>query len=123
MRRMQNGTNLPLFGKDDTSERFHSEASSVILRGDSAETLRDIPDDAIKLIITSPPYNIGKVYEQATHLEAYLDNLAPIVEQLVRVLAHDGSLCWQVGNYVEDSEIFPLDIFYYPFFKSRGLKL
>jgi adenine-specific DNA-methyltransferase len=34
-----------------------------------------------------------------------------------------GSLCWQVGNYVEDGEIFPLDIFYYPFFKKHGLKL
>lgn len=52
-----------------------------------------------------------------------MENLSPIVDQLIRVLAKDGSLCWQVGNYVEESEIFPLDIFYYPFFKLRGLKL
>jgi DNA modification methylase len=75
------------------------------------------------LIITSPPYNIGKAYEKATQLEKYLENLTPIVDQLIRVLANDGSLCWQVGNYVDDSEIFPLDIFYYPYFKERGLKL
>jgi DNA modification methylase len=45
------------------------------------------------------------------------------VDELVRVLAPEGSLCWQVGNYLEDGEVFPLDIFYYPFFKSRRLKL
>ena len=114
---------LPLFGKADTSGSFDSKATSVILGGDAAETLKALPDGAAKLIITSPPYNIGKVYEQATHLEEYLQNLTPVVDQLIRVLADDGSLCWQVGNYVEDSEIFPLDIFYYPYFKSRGLKL
>lgn len=114
---------LPLFGKADTSEKFDPKATSVILAGDSAETLKTLPDESMKLIITSPPYNIGKVYEEATHLDAYLKNLTPIVDQLIRVLSEDGSLCWQVGNYVEESEIFPLDIFYYPYFKSRGLKL
>lgn len=102
---------------------FDPEAEAIILQGDSAETLKTIPSGAIKLIITSPPYNIGKAYEKATELEQYLENLTPIVDQLTRVLADTGSLCWQVGNYVEKSEIFPLDIFYYPFFKKHGLKL
>lgn len=115
--------NLPLFGKADTSPKFDPHLSSVIMEGDSAESLKTLPDESIKLIITSPPYNIGKAYEKATHLDAYLQNLSPVVDQLIRVLAPDGSLCWQVGNYVEGSEIFPLDIFYYPFFKQRGLKL
>lgn len=86
-------------------------------------TLSSLPGGLIKLIITSPPYNLGKVYERATGLRQYLDALNPIVNQLVRVLSPEGSLCWQVGNYVEKSEIFPLDIFYYPFFKDHGLKL
>ena len=41
----------------------------------------------------------------------------------MRVLSPEGSLCWQVGNYVEKGEVFPLDIFYYPFFQARGLHL
>jgi DNA modification methylase len=77
----------------------------------------------MKLIITSPPYNLGKVYEKATELHRYLEALNPIVDELIRVLSPRGSICWQVGNYVEKSEIFPLDIFYYPFFKKHGLKL
>jgi len=123
MSKKTGAASLPLFGKADTSDKFDATATSVILAGDSAETLGTVPDGCVKLVITSPPYNIGKAYEEATHLETYLNNLTPIVDQLIRVLSADGSLCWQVGNYVEDSEIFPLDIFYYPYFKRRGLKL
>jgi adenine-specific DNA-methyltransferase len=114
---------LPLFGRADTSDRFDTAATSIIFKGDSAETLKTVPSGAVKLIITSPPYNLGKSYEEASRLDAYLEKLTPIVDQLIRVLADDGSLCWQVGNYVEESEIFPLDILYYPYFKKRGLKL
>ena len=39
------------------------------------------------------------------------------------MLSPDGSLCWQVGNYVEKGEVFPLDMYYYPIFKALGLKL
>ena len=90
---------LPLFGKADTRDRFDPQATSVILAGDSAETLKTVPDQSMKLIITSPPYNLGKAYEEAARLDAYLENLTPIVDQLIRVLSNDGSLCWQVGNY------------------------
>lgn len=98
-------------------------AEIVLLDGDSLETLPTLPRGSMKLIITSPPYNLGKVYEKATELDRYLEALNPIVDQLIRVLSPRGSICWQVGNFVEDSEIFPLDVFYYPFFKKHGLKL
>lgn len=105
------------------SKDFDDSSDVVLLAGDSRTTLKTIPSDTVKLIITSPPYNLGKVYEKATELDKYFSELAPILEQLIRVLAPDGSLCWQVGNYVEKGEIFPLDIYYYPVFKSLGLNL
>jgi len=111
-----------LFG-GEIATRFDPVAEIVIAQGDCLETLRVLPSDIAKLIITSPPYNLGKTYEKATDLGAYLEALNPIVDELVRVLSREGSLCWQVGNYVEKSEVFPLDIFYYPFFKKHGLKL
>jgi DNA modification methylase len=119
---MADVTPSPLW-KPEISDRFDPAADATILAGDSAETLKAVPTWAAKLIITSPPYNIGKAYERATELEDYLQNLAPVADQLARVLAPDGSLCWQVGNYVDKGEIFPLDIFYYPFFKRLGFKL
>jgi DNA modification methylase len=112
-----------LWKAEKAAEEFHLDAKAVLLSGDALHTLRTVPNGTIKLIITSPPYNVGKIYEKATHLDKYLQALSPIVDELIRVLHPEGSLCWQVGNYVEDSEIFPLDIFYYPFFKSHGLKL
>ncbi|MBU4486675.1 MAG: site-specific DNA-methyltransferase, partial [Candidatus Delongbacteria bacterium] len=41
----------------------------------------------------------------------------------VRTLSNEGNLCWQVGNYVDNGEIFPLDVYYYHIFKKFGLKL
>jgi len=109
--------------KPKIAKHYEDKEDIVLLCGDSAKTLRTLPDDSIKLIITSPPYNLGKVYERATALDEYLTTLMPILEELVRVLSPNGSLCWQVGNYVDKGEIFPLDIQYYPVFKSLGLKL
>lgn len=105
------------------ANNFAPDAEVVLLSGDSAKTLTSLPDESVKLVITSPPYNLGKEYEKATALGKYLSELNPILQQLVRVLSPNGSLCWQVGNYVDDGEVFPLDIYYYPVFKSLGLKL
>src|SRR5437763_40005 len=98
-------------------------ANVVIAPGDCAKTLHTLPSGFAKLIITSPPYNVGKAYEKATVLDQYLDSLRPAIEQIIRVLSSEGSLCWQVGNYVEDGEVFPLDVYFYQLFKSQGLRL
>src|SRR5438477_10385262 len=115
----QNG----LWAAPDVATAFDADAEIVIMAGDSAEKLREVPSGTAKLIITSPPYNLGKEYETATDLGRYLEALDPIVRELVRLLSPMGSLCWQVGNYVVDGEIFPVDIYYYPFFKKHGLML
>lgn len=107
----------------EIATQFSPTAAATILTGDSAQILRGIPDQSAQLIITSPPYNVGKAYEQSAALDEYLAQMAPILDQLVRILDERGSLCWQVGNYVDRGEIVPLDMVYYPLFKSRGLKL
>src|SRR5689334_20851669 len=91
----------------EVATSFNPNAEAVILSGDCLDSLKTLPDGFAKLIITSPPYNIGKAYEKATDLGEYLNKLNPIIKELVRILSPQGSLCWQVGNYVEDGEIFP----------------
>ena len=105
------------------SEALADQAQATLLEGDTLARLHDLPSRSVQLIITSPPYNIGKEYETQIALEHYLDWLRPIAAELYRVLADGGSICWQVGNFVDESEIFPLDIFFYPMFKSLGLRL
>jgi len=103
--------------------RYLVDADIVLECNDSVQFTKKIPDEAVQLIITSPPYNIGKAYETQVSIQDYLDTQAELIRELVRTLRLDGSLCWQIGNYIEDSEIFPLDIYYYPIFKEAGLKL
>jgi len=104
-------------------EKYHLESKLVLFPGNVLDFLVDIPDESIKLVVTSPPYNIGKVYENRVGIEEYLELQKELISQLYRVLAPDGSICWQVGNFVDKGEIYPLDIFYYPIFKSLGMKL
>lgn len=82
-----------------------------------------LPSASVKLIITSPPYNIGKEYETKTGIDEYISKMLPMLEEFSRVLADDGSICWQTGNFVDNGEVFPLDIFFYPHFKKLGLHL
>ncbi len=94
-----------------------------IILGDTLEYLKATGDEKFDLVITSPPYNVGKEYETKTSIEKYLDQQEKIIREIVRVTNHNGSICWQVGNYVEKGEVFPLDIYYYQIFKKLGLKL
>lgn len=97
--------------------------SYEIKNGDSLDVLQTISDEKFDLVITSPPYNIGKSYETKTNIERYLETQEEIINEVVRTLSLKGNLCWQVGNYVYKGEIFPLDIYYYQIFKKHNLKL
>jgi adenine-specific DNA-methyltransferase len=115
---------MPLFESLPQIENAYNPQSRIVLYpGDVNELLATIPDQTAKLIITSPPYNLGKDYEDRRSIGQYLRIQAETITQLVRVLRDDRSLCWQVGNFVEDGEIIPLDILYYPVFKEQGLIL
>ena len=104
-------------------DRFDPDANLVLYPGDAADFLDTIPSNSVALIVTSPPYNIGKDYEQKTALEKYLQTQEKIVSQLYRVLREDGSICWQVGNFIQKGEVYPLDIFYYDIFKQQNMFL
>lgn len=113
-----NGRNSPII-----SNRFTDGSRIVLHIGDAYQFLRTLPDEFVRLIITSPPYNVGKAYEIKREIHEYLDVQQQVIKELVRLLDKTGSICWQVGNFVEDGEVFPLDIFYYSLFKDYGLKL
>ena len=103
---------------------FYTQDSDVVLYyGDCLGLLKTIPSNSIKLIVTSPPYNIGKAYERRVSLEEYLEQQRRVIEECVRVLNNEGSICWQVGNHIAKGEIIPLDVLLYPAFKKLGLHL
>jgi adenine-specific DNA-methyltransferase len=85
--------------------------------------MKPLTSGSMSLIVTSPPYNIGKAYERRTSMDRYLTEQAKVIAECVRLLHPKGSICWQVGNHIQDSEVFPLDVMLYPVFRKHGLKL
>lgn len=90
---------------------------------DNIAFMASLPPKSMKLIVTSPPYNIGKSYENRTALDIYLREQTQVINQCARLLHPEGSICWQVGNFVDDGEVFPLDIYFYGIFKKLGFRL
>ncbi len=102
---------------------FRADGHITIFSGDVNDFVTQIPDNSIALIVTSPPYNLGKEYENRLSVDQYLNIQSQLIIQLHRILKEDGSICWQVGNFIDDGEVYPLDMLYYPIFKELGMKL
>ena len=104
---------------------YKSRAKVTLFEGDCLDLLSNMPDESAQLVITSPPYNIGKIYERKKRtLDDYLKEQAAVIAECVRVLKVGGSICWEVGNHIAGpQEVLPLDIALYPIFASHGLKL
>lgn len=103
--------------------KFDIGADVVLYLGDTLDLLKQIPDKTAGLIVTSPPYNIGKPYEKKLNLQEYIEQQEKVIKESIRITKDDGSICWQIGNYVENGSIIPLDILLYPIFDRFGLKL
>ena len=109
--------------KHEIFSQFRDKEHIAMTLGDTLVELKNLPTNSFKLAVSSPPYNIGKEYEKQVKLQDYLSWQTEIIQQLVRIVSDDGSIVWQVGNFVEAGEVFPLDIYFYPIFKSLGLQL
>src|SRR5579871_4482618 len=105
------------------ANRFDPKAPVSLYLGDCEEFLSQIPPGTAQLVVTSPPYNLGKQYETKLTLEDHISLQRRTLELATKCLSQSGSLCWQVGNHVAGGEIYPLDILLYPICKQLGLKL
>ncbi|MEQ8602867.1 MAG: site-specific DNA-methyltransferase [Marivibrio sp.] len=103
--------------------RLKRDAFADVQCVDNIEYMRSLKKESIDLIITSPPYNIGKSYEKKRPTDRYIEEQTVCIAEAVRLLKPNGSICWQVGNHIDGGEIFPLDIILYEKFKDHGLKL
>ena len=102
---------------------FDVDNTVTLYHGDCLEFLSTVPDNCIQLIVTSPPYNLGKAYEQRKNIAAYYAWQEQVIKECHRVLKPAGSLCWQVGNYVDNGEVMPLDLLLYPIFRYLKMKM
>lgn len=92
-----------------------------IYNGDCLAWLRTVPDESVDLVVSSPPYNIGKEYESRRVLDVYLEEQAKVLTECVRVLRPTGSIFWQVGAYADRGALIPLDVRFFPILEKLGM--
>lgn len=111
------------FGPLRRADRFDPEADVTLFLGRCQDLMASMPDGSAQLVVTSPPYNIGKEYERRVSLADYIEDQRAVIAEAVRLTADGGSICWQVGNHIDRGEVVPLDVILYPIFTSLGLRL
>lgn len=94
-----------------------------IYQGDCLDVLRNMENTSISLIMSSPPYNIGKKYEVVTAVDDCLNGQRRVIHELCRVIKDDGFICWQVGNHVSNAVVMPIDLKVHGFFQEQGMRL
>jgi site-specific DNA-methyltransferase (adenine-specific) len=80
------------------AENRIGEAALDQILNASAETMADLPDSSVHLMVTSPPYNVGKDYDEDLSLAEYLDMLKRVWSEVFRVLVPGGRACINVAN-------------------------
>jgi adenine-specific DNA-methyltransferase len=96
----------------------------MVFHGDANKYLDGITEGpTFDLVVTSPPYNLGKEYEKKLSIDEYVRFQCEIIQKIVPRLKPGGSVCWQVGNYIDNGHIEPLDMILHPIFKDAGLTL
>jgi DNA modification methylase len=76
---------------------FPSEYENTIILG-SSENMKEIPDNSLHLMVTSPPYNVTKEYDEDLSLKQYLQLLKNVFTDTYRVLVYGGRVCINVAN-------------------------
>ena len=64
----------------------------------SSENMKEIPDNCLHLMVTSPPYNVTKEYDEDLSLKEYLHLLRQVFSETYRVLVNGGRACINVAN-------------------------
>lgn len=101
-----------------------SNEEALLWKGDVKKFLQHLPElPFFDLVVTSPPYNINKEYENKRNFKEYLTWQGDIISEISKRTKPSGSICWQVGNYVENGHIVPLDIELHSVFKDLGYQL
>jgi len=82
---------------DKTINEYPKELENKIICG-TAENMSAIPSNSLHLMITSPPYNVSKEYDEDLSLKEYLQMLKNVFEETYRVLVNGGRACINVAN-------------------------
>jgi adenine-specific DNA-methyltransferase len=101
------------------NKKLASASSIQIKKQDAFEFLADLKPGSVDLVVSSPPYCMGKAYETSIDTADFMDMHERLAPLLVRALKDGGSLCWQVGHHVHNGVVTPLDALVYAIFSKQ----
>ena len=119
--KLQSPFQLPLLKEETDSSLISHMEKDIIFNGDCLTFLKSVPDGSVDLVVSSPPYNIGKEYEKRCDLSEYISLQTKVLNECHRVLKNSGSLFWQVGSYSINGQLVPLDTKLFPIFESMKM--
>ncbi|MBI5306291.1 site-specific DNA-methyltransferase, partial [Candidatus Wolfebacteria bacterium] len=64
----------------------------------SSEAMTELPNNSVHLMVTSPPYNVGKMYDENLSLKEYRELLKRVFKETYRVLVPGGRACINIAN-------------------------
>ena len=103
--------------------------SNIVYKiGDCRKLLKEVPDSSVKLVVTSPPYNIGKSYgsyKDKIALNDWEDLIRDVTKDVHRILTPDGSFFLNLSPvpFGKEKEILPLPYIGYQIMRDEGFKL
>ena len=108
-----------------TNQFMNKESAKLplnkIFKGDANNYMNSLPNECVDLVVSSPPYNLGKEYEKKVSLESYLDEQKIFLIECCRLLKDTGSIFWQVGAYSKQGALYPLDIKFFQILEDLGM--
>jgi len=101
-------------------KRYRPENRITLINGDCFNLIKKIKSDTVDLVVTSPPYCMGKSYENPKDdINTFITQHKELIPEVYRVLKDGGSMCWQIGYHVKDSVTTPLDYIIYDIINNQ----
>jgi len=98
-RRLYRGLRPPRPAPGDPVENpVPQEYLDRVVLGDAREVLKKLPDSCVHLVVTSPPYNVGKEYDGDLTLGEYLDFIGEVMGEVYRTLVWGGRVCLNIAD-------------------------
>jgi adenine-specific DNA-methyltransferase len=109
---------LPKQAKQEPKRRRRNVSVRLEVQ-DAFKFLAKLKPGSVDLIVSSPPYCMGKEYDTSISVDDFIADHKKLAPLLVRALKDGGSLCWQVGHHVNSGVVIPLDALVYQIFSEQ----
>ena len=107
---MTNAQNIKSYLSPNGAARaINAKSAGVLFSGDCLSLLKEIPSNTFHMVVTSPPYCMGKEYETSNSVHDFIEAHKVLLPEIVRITRPGGSICWQVGYHVKQQSVYPLD--------------